>query len=486
MSQSRKVKVAIDLTPLRPGGENGGAKTLVVTLLREFAQCQSDEFEYLLIAETWNYEELRSFEGPNIRCCLQSDLPNALGLSVAGPPEAGDVEAVPPLPVRTTHPLKARFKGGLKRGLKQGLALVKRLAQPILHRENRLIQRLKAATKRRILALPSGAELLPTPPQTPADLVPQPLPSNKILKDLHRVDLLFCPFSSPHLAEEGLPLVAIAYDLQHLDLPFFFTPEESLHRNQFLRNLVDRADRIICISNFTKQSFIQHLKAEASQLIAVPICIHERLTPQADDVVVNRLNGLGLQADRYLYFPANFWPHKNHRMLLAAYSIYRHRYPEQALDLVFTGALEGPQAELQEAVSLLGYTDYVHFLGFLDEVDLVALWQGCRGLIFPSLYEGFGIPVLEAMWFDKAVACSTVGSLPEVGGEAVIYFDPRKPEEIATAMGQLTTDAELTQSLRVVARDWVCHFGQRAMAEQYLTIFGEVLNAVHTPTGSAS
>ncbi|MFH7242695.1 MAG: glycosyltransferase family 4 protein [Spirulina sp.] len=486
MSQSRKVKVAIDLTPLRPGGENGGAKTLVVTLLREFAQCRSAEFEYLLIAETWNYEELRSFEAPNLRCCLQADLPNAPDLSIAEPTEAREVAAVSPPPVRPAHPFKARLKGSLKRGLKRSLGLVMRLAQPILRQENRVVQRLKSATKRRILALPSGAELLPTPPQTPVDLVPQPLPTTRILKDRHHIDLLFCPFSSPHLAEEGLPLVAIAYDLQHLDLPFFFTPEEALHRNQFLRNLVDRADRIICISNFTKQSFIQHLKAEASQLIAVPICIHERLTPQADEVVAERLNKLGLQVNQYLYFPANFWPHKNHRMLLTAYSIYRHRYPDQALDLVFTGALEGPQAELQEVVDLLDYTEYVHFLGFLDEVDLVALWQGCRGLIFPSLYEGFGIPVLEAMWFDKAVACSTVGSLPEVGGEAVIYFDPRKPEEIATAMEQLTSDTELTQSLRAVAQDWVRHFGQRAMAEQYLAIFDEVLNAVHTPTGSAS
>ncbi|NJL47130.1 MAG: glycosyltransferase family 4 protein [Leptolyngbyaceae cyanobacterium SM2_5_2] len=228
----------------------------------------------------------------------------------------------------------------------------------------------------------------------------------------------------------------------------FFTPEERFHRTQFLRNLVDRAEKIICISNFTAQSLVKHFQATEYQLIAIPICIHERLTPYPEANVNDKLSQLGLEKNQYLYFPANFWPHKNHRVLLAAYSIYRRRHSLNALDLVFTGALDAPQVELQEIATYLGCEAYVHFLGFLGEDELVALWQGCRGLVFPSLYEGFGIPVLEAMWFDCPVACSNIGSLPEVGGDAVLYFDPRKPEEIAQAMAQIAHDDSLSNSLR--------------------------------------
>jgi glycosyltransferase involved in cell wall biosynthesis len=283
------------------------------------------------------------------------------------------------------------------------------------------------------------------------------------------------------LAEEGLPLVAIAYDLQHLELPFFFATEERLHRTQFLNDLVDRANKIICISKFTQQSLLKYFPVRENQLTAVPICIHERFTSICHEDMVNVLRSLGLSEGNYIFFPANFWPHKNHRMLLAAYSIYRLSYPNNALDLVFTGALEEPQVELREMTSNLGCEANVHFLGFLDEKELIALWQGCKGLVFPSLYEGFGIPVLEAMWFDKPVACSAIGSLPEVGDDAVVYFDPRKPESIAEAIGKIAHNEDLTMDLLERSRQYIKGFSQEAMAEQYLAVFSDALSKSKLP-----
>jgi glycosyltransferase involved in cell wall biosynthesis len=117
-------------------------------------------------------------------------------------------------------------------------------------------------------------------------------------------------------------------------------------------------------------------------------------------------------------------------MLLTAYGMYRSRHPAQPLDLVFTGALTGEQQKLRAHIERMGIDRHVHFLGYLSEDDLAAVWEGCSCLIFPSLFEGFGIPVLEAMNFDKPVLCSRASSLPEVAGDAALYFDPRKPEEI--------------------------------------------------------
>jgi len=471
MTTFHKAKIAVDLTPLRPGGENGGAKTLVVTLLRAFSILGADEFDYLLIAETWNHEELRSFQGSNMTCLLQSDI--YCSTPTIKPNSESLTEDQESISVPTVH-LKTRLKRNIKALTKQSFDQAMRVTRPWLSEDNSTLSSLKQWVKQRILQLPAGDQLL-SPAQLPQQIEPQPIKAISILREQYGVDLLFCPFSSPHLAEEGLPLVAIAYDLQHLDLPFFFAPEERFHRTQFLRNLVDRAEKIICISNFTARSLVKHFQASEEQLIAIPICIHERLALRSEADVDETLVQLGLEKNQYLYFPANFWPHKNHRALLAAYSIYRQQYPETAVDLVFTGALESAQAELQEIVAHLGYEAHIHFLGFLNEPELVALWQGCRGLVFPSLYEGFGIPVLEAMWFNRPVACSNIGSLPEVGGDAVLYFDPRKPEEIAQAMAQIAHDNAFSISLQERAQLHIKNFSQQTMAEQYLSVFRNAL-----------
>ena len=463
---SNKIKIAIDLTPLRPGGENGGAKTLVMTLLTLFKSIQNQDFEYLLICEAWNREELLRFSGTNVNCVLRSEIYDSpRSISSDGVDAPGSQANLSSSTVNFGKRLKAKLKSGFNRLLKSSTSSLKGILGP---RKQWFIK------VKNYLRKKSRSTKLPKELNQLTRIAIKP---SSRLSSLYGVDLLFCPFSSPHLAEEGLPVAAIFYDLQHLDLPGFFSQEERDHRDRFLQDLVYQAHRIICISDFSKYSLAKHFNTTEGQLISIPICIHERLVPPSDQLKTKTLADLNLEDNQYIFFPANFWPHKNHRMLLAAYSIYRHHHPTRAVDLVFTGALEAPQRELGEIVTHLGCADHVHFLGFLGEEAITCLWQGCRGLIFPSLYEGFGIPVLEAMWFDKPVACSHFGSLPEVGGDAVIYFDPRQPEAIAGAIAQLAHDQELISRLRTRARQHLQKFSQQRMAEQYLKVFREVVTA---------
>lgn len=465
-----KIKVAVDLTPLRPGGENGGAKILVLTLLNAFASLRTQEFHYLLITENWNHEELLQFQGSNMTCILHSEIYRprsqeeitALNASISGIESLG----------KSSSARKYLNHKKIGQIIDSATTFLLRLGKRLFRRHKHWLSRVMESIKHRRLYKIMKSRIISVPPEEQKAI---PKNSTQILQNYFDIDLLFCPFSSPQLAEEGLPLVAIAYDLQHLEMPFFFTPEECVHRTRFLNNLVFCANKIICISEFTRQSLLNHFSASEDRLTAIPICIHERLMPLGREDITSAVKRLGLDEGRYLFFPANFWLHKNHRMLLSAYSIYRHNNPGIALDLVFTGALEDPQVELREMVRHMGYEANVHFLGFLGENDLIALWQGCRGLIFPSLHEGFGIPILEAMWFDKPVACSNIGSLPEVGDNAVVYFDPRKPEEIAAAMAQIAHDDALTDALRERAQQHIKAFNQQAMAEQYLAVFSNEL-----------
>jgi glycosyltransferase involved in cell wall biosynthesis len=300
--------------------------------------------------------------------------------------------------------------------------------------------------------------------------------SNSLLKK-NKINLLFCPFSAPTYAEKDIPLVAIAYDLQHLDYHFLFTDQEQQHRTKFIVELLNKSQKIICISDFTRQSFIKHFKTHPDKLAVVPISIHERLVELNESTVIEHLNSLGLAGRKYAFYPANYWQHKNHRILLTAYGIYKKQFPNSFLDLVFTGALEHEENHLKEAVDLMGLSENILFLGFLNEEELTAVWQGCQCLIFPSLYEGFGIPTLEAMKFGKPVLSSNAASLPEVGGDAVIYFDPRKPDEIASCLAKISGNQLLVEQLVKKGFQRLELFDGKEIAYQYLSIFEkEALN----------
>lgn len=393
------LRIAIDLTPLRPGGENGGAKVLVLELLKQF-QKLAPSYYFLILTAPWNNSELAQYETNNTKCLLVPNLNDT--------PKTN--------------------KSGLFS------KLIRKISNKISFQINKSIN------------------------------------SGYILKK-NKINLLFCPFSAPTYAEKDIPLVAIAYDLQHLDYQFFFTAQEQQHRTKFLANLLSKSQKIICISDFTRQSFIKHFKTPKEQLAVIHISIHDRLPKLDESIVTEHLNRLGLINQKYAFYPANYWPHKNHRLLLTAYGIYKKQFPDKSLNLVFTGALKHEENQLKEAVALMGLSTNVLFLGFLNEEELTSVWHGCHCLIFPSLYEGFGIPILESMKFGKPVLSSNVTSLPEVGGDAAIYFDPRKPDEIASCLANISNNPVLIEQLVNQGFQQLKAFDGEEMARQYLKIF---------------
>jgi glycosyltransferase involved in cell wall biosynthesis len=178
-----------------------------------------------------------------------------------------------------------------------------------------------------------------------------------------------------------------------------------------------------------------------------------------------------------MYYPANFWLHKNHEILMIAYSMFVSRNPDCTMDLVLTGALDDAQRGLEDHVRRMGLESRVHFLGYLSEEQLSAVWEGCSFLIFPSLYEGFGIPVLEAMQFGKPVLCSHVTSLPEVAGDAALYFDPEKPRDIVRCIEKIVENKELYADLVRRGYERLDHFQPKDMAAKYLQCLCDVIGS---------
>ena len=207
-----------------------------------------------------------------------------------------------------------------------------------------------------------------------------------------------------------LPTVVTLHDLQHLDLPAMFPRAERAFRALYWHRSLRRAQRVIAISAFVRDRAVARLGLDPGRIRVVPLGIdHDRLSP-------------GTAArEPFLLYPARRWPHKNHKQLLEAFALVRREHPEQRLVLTgggdFGGMPEGVEAH-----------------GHIGTDQLVSLMQRASALVFPSLYEGFGLPPLEAMACGCPVACSSAGSLPETVGDAARLFDPRDPRAIADAV----------------------------------------------------
>jgi glycosyltransferase involved in cell wall biosynthesis len=221
----------------------------------------------------------------------------------------------------------------------------------------------------------------------------------------------------------GLPVATSILDLQHEFFPQFFPRAERLYRRVAYRAAARNSRLVIAISEHVRESIVERLGIQPDRVRVAYLGIDlERLRP-----------GEG-QREPIILYPANGWPHKNHARLLDAFRLIRDERPE--LRLVLTG----------EGLERLPKADGVENRGHVPRDELVGLYQRAQALVFPSLYEGFGLPPLEAMACGCPVAVSRAGALPEVCAEAARYFDPEDPEDIATAaLALLANPRELVE-----------------------------------------
>jgi hypothetical protein len=177
---------------------------------------------------------------------------------------------------------------------------------------------------------------------------------------------------------------------------------------------------------------------------------------------------------RYVLYPANTWRHKNHQRLIEGLAHYRDLYGE-APALVLTGVGKEGQARLEGAVESHGLGGLVRTLGYVPRDELPTLYAGAACLVFPSLFEGFGIPLVEAMLVGCPIAAANVTSIPEVVGDAGVFFDPLDPADICRALGAILRDPELAAELRRRGRARANLFSASRTAEQTLQVFERVV-----------
>lgn len=292
-----------------------------------------------------------------------------------------------------------------------------------------------------------------------------------------KADLLFCPFTVPSFYSPTVPIISVIYDLQHLTYPQFLEGEDYSFRERNFKEACRLTDRLICISDYLRRTVLENSDLSPERVVSIPFRLSERMKKPSSETISGVLEKYGLKENNFLLYPANFWPHKNHFMLFTAFGMYRSLHPQSTVRLVCAGTADEKMEALKEAARRMGLGNFLSFPGYLPDEEFAALLASCQTVIFPSLYEGFGMPVLEAMTFAKPVLCSNITSLPEMAGDAALYFDPRKPEEILAAIEQITRDAHLRdQLIKRAANRSTLFRNTEDMAYQYLKVFEEAVN----------
>jgi glycosyltransferase involved in cell wall biosynthesis len=268
------------------------------------------------------------------------------------------------------------------------------------------------------------------------------------LEFLHALDAEIAYSFTGHVEADLHPLrnVLLVTDIQHEYHPEFFPPDLLRERRALFADGLRRADHVCAISEFTRRTLVERSGVPPEKVSVTPLAAAPAFRPESDPEDRRRLAALGLEPG-YLFFPAHTWPHKNHRAAIEALRVLRERHGMRPR-LACSGNPRQAQAALGAQIAEAGLTGQVRFLGYCPAEDMPALYRGAAALVFPSLFEGFGMPVLEAMASGCPVVCGNRTSLPEVAGDAALLVEPEDPEALAEAIRRVLTDTALRADLR--------------------------------------
>jgi glycosyltransferase involved in cell wall biosynthesis len=234
------------------------------------------------------------------------------------------------------------------------------------------------------------------------------------------------------------PGMVTVHDLQPLAMPEHFAPLKRGFSRLAIPRSVRAARRVVTLTQFTERDLVNRLGVDERTIIIVPSGTRF-LDPVPELRQVPDVRSAYALGERpFFLFPAITYPHKNHLMLLTAFSLVHERHPEAAL--VLTGGSAQMEAQLLAEIAERGLDDSVYRLGRIPRDDLNSLFRTAVALTFPSRFEGFGLPVLEAMTRRCPVIAADATALPEVVGDAGLLLAPDDPEAWAKAMARMLED----------------------------------------------
>ena len=404
----KSLRIAIN-AQLRPGGIVGGVEQFLMGLVHSLGQLNDGPEEYIIISHWQEPNWLEPYLGPNQRI-------------IPGPRQAAIL-----------NQRIVRWLGPFRRPLKK----LWMESQQLIRRHPELSPS-SAASKSAGFYESLGVNLIHFPYQS----------------------YVYC----------GLPALFNPHDLQHLHYPQYFTQQQLCARERLYPVACQHAQAIATESQWVKADIIKQYGIEPKKIYPILRGSPTELYAPITDKNLEETRRKFQIPNTYAFYPAQTWPSKNHIRLLKAIKLLKDQH-NSYINLICTGTKNEFWPTIAKCIRELELDEQVHFLGFVSTIELRSIYHLSQFVVFPTLFEGGGFPVLEAFWEGVPITCSAVTSLPEYGGNAVLYFDATSVESIAAAMRQMSTNAQLRTKMRQRANKRIRLFTWERTAMTYRALY---------------
>ena len=285
-----------------------------------------------------------------------------------------------------------------------------------------------------------------------------------------QVDVMHGPATLIPLTNKKYASVVTVHDLVAYLYPETIPHKYAVYMRWLLRKVVKRADLIISVSHSTKQDLIDILKVEPERIVVVHEAAQASFRYEPDEQRLARVCRHHGIYGPFIYHVGNIEPRKNLLRLLRAFLSLREQLKDD-VRLVITGQKGWLTSKLFGAMKQMDLGDWVVFTGYVPHEHLPLLMNAAEAFVFPSLYEGFGLPVLEAMSCGTPVLTSDISSLPEIVGNAALLVDPTDEDAIAAGIKQLLEDTELRRRLAAAGLEQASRFSWQRAARETLAVY---------------
>lgn len=287
------------------------------------------------------------------------------------------------------------------------------------------------------------------------------------------VDLLHVP--SPWAPTPcSVPLVVTIHDVTPLLYPRSLSPTLRMRYKRQLADTLSEAERVITVSRISQSALSVYAHVDPGDIQVIHNGVSEEFYPRTDPVLLEEVRRRYELPERFAFWVGDFRPEKNLSFLIQAWARLRDRLDDLP-SLVLAGTQTGEFKTLRNEVLRRDLQGKILFPGFIRDDDLPAVYSAAALFVFPSLYEGFGLPPLEAMACGTPCVVSNSSSLPEVTGSAALLFNPTSLESLENCVARLLTDPVLAEDLRAQGLQQSSRFSWQRAAEDTLAVYRHVL-----------
>ncbi|MEM2045740.1 MAG: glycosyltransferase family 1 protein [Candidatus Bathyarchaeia archaeon] len=407
----RTLRVAID-AQIFPGGGEGGIEQFLIGLVHGLGQLTDGPEEYIIVGHWQGADWLAPYLGPNQRL-------------LSGP-----------------QPQQDHFEKA------------KRLLGPFRKPAGVLWREVQRVVKG------------PPPPYVPT------IPVSDGFYEGLGADVLHITYPL-HFVQAAVPTVFTIHDLQHRHYPEFFNRRHLMWRETVYPAAFRHARAIAAVSRYVRKDVIEQYGVDLYKVYAIPSASPTACYQPVSNHTLTNVQRKFRLPSAFMLYPALTYQHKNHVRLLEAIALLRNR-DGFAVNLVCTGQLKHFWPSIKKQVRELKLQNQVRFLGFVSATELRALYRLAQFVIFPSLFEGAGLPLLEAFREGTPVACSDIPAFREYGGDAVYFLDPTSVESIAKAIRCMASDTQLRTCLREKGASRIRLFSWERTAKMYRALYRKV------------